>query len=249
MTTDPVTVESTASLAEATTQMDDLRIRHLPVVDAGKLVGVLSDRDLLEIPQGKGLVSEVMNADVATVTPDTTSVTLAVEVVMRGIGCLPVLENETLVGIVTELDILRAFVGVAREGTLTGNVDPPIETLMTCNVRTLAPADTLASAFALLANLKVRHAPVVSEAKLQGILSDRDLRRARGKDLSNETPVTDVMTKNVRTLAPSAILSQAAELMVEHRISALPVIGSDAGDLVGILSSTDVVEHCLGTLR
>ena len=229
--------------------MDDLRIRHRPVVDAGKLVGVLSDRDLLEIPEGSGLVSEVMHADVATVTPDTSSVTLAVEIVMRGIGCLPVLENETLVGIVTELDILRAYAGVAREGKLTGNVDPPIETLMTKNVRTLAPTDTLADAFALLKELNARHAPVVSEAKLLGILSDRDLRRAHGNGLPNETPVADVMTKDVRTLEPSEVLSKAAELMVEHRISALPVVGSDEGELVGILSSTDVVEHCLGTLR
>ena len=249
MTTDPVTVESGASLAEAMTRMDELRVRHLPVVDAGELVGVLSNRDLLEVPRGEGLVSDVMHADVATVTPDTTAVSLVLEVSLRGIGCLPVLEHGNLVGIVTEVDILRAYVGIASRGELAENVNPPIGELMTRTVRTLAATDTLADALVLLADLDARHAPVVREGELLGILSDRDLRRARGSGLPTETPVRDAMTTDVLTLDPSSALALAAALMVEHRIGALPVVGGDKGELAGILSSSDVVEHCVGTLR
>jgi CBS domain-containing protein len=104
--------------------MHNERIRHLPVLDeAGRLVGIISQRDLflnaLVRALGYGTmardrsfrsiaVKEVMTEDVVTTTPETPITAAAQMMVDRKIGCLPVVENNTLVGILSESDIVSA---------------------------------------------------------------------------------------------------------------------------------------------
>jgi CBS domain-containing membrane protein len=105
------------------------RIRHLPVLDddAKNLVGIVSQRDLfrgaLARALGYGeharrkvmdtlLVKEVMSTEVFTTTPDAPLAGAAQVLMERKIGCLPVVENGVLVGIVTEADFVAM---VARQ--------------------------------------------------------------------------------------------------------------------------------------
>lgn len=101
------------------------RVRHLPVLeDNGRLVGILSQRDLfrgaLAHALGYGqhaqrkmldslLVKEVMSSDVMTTGPDTPLVEAARILLERKIGCLPVVEGEQLVDILTEADFVAIF--------------------------------------------------------------------------------------------------------------------------------------------
>lgn len=127
MTRDPVAVPSTASLAEALRLVGRHRLRHLPVVDGGELVGILSDRDLrLAMPSPLGAerpefvaqveatpVEAIMARDVITAGPTETLEDAAVRMCRHRVGALPVLDEAgRLVGILTESDILRAFVTV-----------------------------------------------------------------------------------------------------------------------------------------
>jgi CBS domain-containing protein len=98
------------------------RIRHLPILDDGKVVGVVTQRDLFSAGLAAALgygsrtqatllktvrVKEVMSKPAVTVSPET-SVKEAAQLMMeRKIGCLPVVEGETLLGLVTETDMLR----------------------------------------------------------------------------------------------------------------------------------------------
>ncbi len=116
MTPNPVTVTPGDSLAVAKARMDTGRFRRLPVVDQGKLVGILTEREIrshlgyLESTR----VNAAMTADPATITPRTTAEDAARLMLEHKIGGLPVLDNGALVGIVSTSDVLRAFLNVVQ---------------------------------------------------------------------------------------------------------------------------------------
>jgi len=123
MTRDPVTIEPQAPLSAALETMRERRIRHLPVVDgAGRLVGILTDRDLRHacFARIRALtesftditVEEVMTWAVVTIHPEASLRQAAAVMFDRRIGGLPVVRDGRLVGILTERDLLRAL---ARE--------------------------------------------------------------------------------------------------------------------------------------
>jgi CBS domain-containing membrane protein len=94
--------------------MDELGVRHVPVVDAGRrLVGLVTARDLLRRvgpePAGASLVSvdQVMTADVRSVTPDDGIGRAARVMIEAEVTCLPVVEAGRLVGMLTERDFVR----------------------------------------------------------------------------------------------------------------------------------------------
>ncbi|MEE9582015.1 MAG: CBS domain-containing protein, partial [Acidimicrobiia bacterium] len=124
MSSAPVVVEPKAPLRKVYREMAEHRIRHIPVVSADGLVGVISDRDVREalpspMSPGEAMefaaamdripVWEVMAEEVVTVTPRTSLAEAAHMLAGRKIGCLPVLDAGRLVGIVTETDMLQAF--------------------------------------------------------------------------------------------------------------------------------------------
>ncbi len=100
------------------------RIRHLPVVDGPRLVGIISERDLFRSSLAQALgygtqasrdlmktlrIKDVMVPQVITVSPET-DLCEAVRLMMdRKIGCLPVVETDRLVGLITETDILLQY--------------------------------------------------------------------------------------------------------------------------------------------
>jgi acetoin utilization protein AcuB len=113
------------SLRAAMDAMQSRACRHVPVVEHGRLVGILSDRDLRralvspfvlrerwydEAVLDNTLIRACMSCDVVTVTPDTPLIHAAQLMRDRKIGGLPVLDNERLVGIITETDVLNALI-------------------------------------------------------------------------------------------------------------------------------------------
>jgi len=255
-----VTISPEAFPGDALLLMDNEDVRHLPVVEGGRLVGVISDRDLLDVvgwmpglaptkpqPGHAVRVRDVMHTDLTTVSPQDTVVTAAVQMTVQKIGCLPVVDRAQLVGIVTETDLLHAYFRGCRDGDIDAESDDTIEHLMTRHVFSIAPGMLLKDAVARSHALRVRHLPVVEDLRLVGIVSDRDLRAALGSGQPQETPVSSFMSTNVVTVDPQARVSRAAELMLNHKISALPVVVK--GSLAGILTLTDMLDHCIETLR
>jgi len=106
-------------------------IRHVPVVDKGKLVGIISDRDMKKIlgPKKKIVESEkgtqytvharkvrtLMSRSVTTISPEEKTSDAAAIMAKRKIGCLPVVVKGRLVGILTATDILKAYVKLSIE--------------------------------------------------------------------------------------------------------------------------------------
>lgn len=131
MTKEVVTISPKEGVTVAKHILDEKRIRHLPVVSAGKLVGIITDRDIrrnlpspatsLEIHEiayllDKLQVQMVMTREVVSVTPETSIEAAASLLLAHKIGGLPVLDGERLVGIITEGDLLRALLEREQEG-------------------------------------------------------------------------------------------------------------------------------------
>jgi CBS domain-containing membrane protein len=122
MTTNPHTLEADDVLDLADDLMSMARIRHIPILDGGELVGVVSQRDLfysalvkalgVEQREQKDLMKtfrarDVMIQPVITIWQSATVTEAARLMAENKIGCLPVVEGKRLVGLVTETDILR----------------------------------------------------------------------------------------------------------------------------------------------
>ncbi len=104
-------LKETDCLADAVAAMQELFIRHVPVLDAdGRLSGIVTQRDLLALEHKKDAgtaLREVMRTDVVTVAPDTPLRTAAETMIFHKYGCLPVVADGELVGIITETDFLK----------------------------------------------------------------------------------------------------------------------------------------------
>lgn len=124
MTKNPHTLQADDVLDLADDLMSMDRIRHIPILDRGKVVGILSQRDLFYSALVKALgikqreqkdlmktfrAREVMNTPVFTVSPDATVKEAARLMAENKIGCLPVVKGKQFVGLVTETDVLRYF--------------------------------------------------------------------------------------------------------------------------------------------
>ncbi len=112
----PVTVGPDDTLETARRQMEVAHVRHLPVVDGERLVGMLSDRDL-----GAYLgqlthtrVHVAMVADPTTISPEVSTETAARLMLERRVRALPVVEGERVIGILSSSDILEDYIRAAR---------------------------------------------------------------------------------------------------------------------------------------
>lgn len=117
MTRDPISISPEASIQEAIELMKTHSIRHLPVVDGqGRLVGWVSDTELRGVFIASMIeeltVGDVMIADPITVSSSDVLEQAALLISKHKIGGMPVLEDGKLVGIITVVDILEAFVDI-----------------------------------------------------------------------------------------------------------------------------------------
>ena len=126
MTKDPLTVSPDTLAVEAQKIMKENKIRRLPVVEKGKLVGMVTFRNLIEAAPSSATslsihelnylimkikVKDLMKKNVITVSPEDTVIDAIVRGVEKGIGGFPVVDEQgRLVGIVTETQIARAMI-------------------------------------------------------------------------------------------------------------------------------------------
>ena len=124
--------------------------------------------------------------------------------------------------------------------------------LMTPNPVTVAPQARIAEAWDLMRELEIRHMPVVANGALVGMLSDRDLAHldmtsmltldaAEGLRQELTTPIAKVMHPDVIVVEPETGLDEIVDLLLEHKVGALPVVAGDTYEVLGIVSYIDVL--------
>jgi acetoin utilization protein AcuB len=131
MTPDPFTLTEEDRVKTAVQHLLSAGIRHVPILRDGALVGIVTDRDLRRaLPSLEAGASpakyqafmerttlrDIMTVDPVTCTPDT-DIADAVEIfVERKLGAIPVVDGDELVAILTQIDVLRAFLEVLERG-------------------------------------------------------------------------------------------------------------------------------------
>jgi CBS domain-containing protein len=131
----------------------------------------------------------------------------------------------------------------------------PISTIMTANVITVKPNDSLEKAETLFKKHKIRHIPVVDKKRLVGMLSMNDLLRisfADGafreeEDVSSSIyemfTIPQLMRNRLTTVQPDNSIREVAEIFVQSEYHSLPVVAGDS--LVGIVTTTDMIKYLL----
>ena len=250
------TIGQNDCLGDAYDAMNRARIRHLPVMAGDKLVGVLSERDLLAararadhgdwwlVP-----VSRAMQKPVHTAAPDDSLTEIAGRMAAEKIGAMPVVEYGKLLGIATVADVLEAEVRTAmapspRSTAIAADV-------MTPYPLTVRPDAPLLSAAATMLTRHVRHLPVVDSAStIVGMLSERDVRSAIGDpfhhaETRSDPRVRDAMTKPAFVMPFDTPVVELAKRFADDKIGALPIVDK-FGALIGIVSYIDALRLLVG---
>lgn len=125
-----------------------------------------------------------------------------------------------------------------------------IAELMSTTLVTASPSTPVVEARALMTEKRIRHLLVVNDSRLVGIVTDRDIRLNLPSPATSlsvwelnyllaQLTVDKVMTRTVRTIAPDRDVREAARVMAEQKVGALPVVKD--GRPVGIVTETDML--------
>jgi acetoin utilization protein AcuB len=125
-----------------------------------------------------------------------------------------------------------------------------VENWMNPNVITVDADDSMLDATKILKEHNIRHLPVLEKGKLVGVITDRDLKRASPSDATTleahellyliaTIKVREIMTKNPITVPYNYTIEEAAEILLQAKISGMPVVNKD-GDVIGTITQTDL---------
>jgi len=257
-----VTVASTTPVHDAIQIMVKEGFRRIPIVDPGthRLHGIITATDIIDylgggkkfqIVQRKydGNFFKAINEPVRSIMAEkvvsaqtSAKISDAIELMKRHkVGGLPVVDEENRVwAIVTERDITTLFAGKMRAKVMD---------LMSKRVVTVPPKTSIFEAEKIMIKYGFRRLPIVSENKLIGIATVMDILRffGSGKVFEHlqsgiivqvlQTPLLEIATKEVATIKPEADVGEAARLMRERNVGALPVVENEK--LVGMITERD----------
>jgi CBS domain-containing protein len=264
-----IVISPRTSLLDARALLLKHRISRLIVSEKEKPVGILTEKDLVKSiyridakPLEASRVSEVMSKDLVTVQEGTTLYDCAKIMLDNKISSVIVLKKDkTLSGIITKTDLASVFLTQAS-GQL------PVSKIMTKNVITVKPADSLLYVESVLVNNKISRVVVERNRQPVGIITHRDFIPAKMplwlKQFGDPSEVenyrmapnpkeyrtnqlsylltfigADIMTANPITVEVTDDVSNASLLMIRHGISGLPVVRNKI--LIGIVTKTDIV--------
>lgn len=187
MTRNPLTADPESPMPKAARILLENKITALPVMEKGRLIGILTNTDVLRfLLEGyselkkKVLVSECMTYEVVTIDPDSSLLQAHELMGTLRIRSLPVVENGELKGIVTRTDLMGADpsrLAQHRDAEASYAIlTQPVSKLMTSPVTTIAPDAEITDAAQLIVQQKFHSLPVIDkENKLIGILTESDL--------------------------------------------------------------------------
>lgn len=201
MSSPVMTIPPTLSVLTAARLMEDNRYKRLIVVEKDRLVGIITQTDLVRVLTSYGMwkdVSAIMSPDVATVD-DRVSVAEAARIMaQRDISCVIAMEDNRIVGMFTERDLMKRVIALKRDPNKI-----TLQKIMSSPVISVPPSGSVLMAFKLMEKNKIRRLVVQDEEKLCGVLTQTDVFYAIKGKLQEEEQ------KNIRLLeeSPNSICS------------------------------------------
>lgn len=250
MTRDVVTIDKDERLETVLELMDKKSISKIPVVEQGKLVGIISDGEIadeLGALKNRGIATSTLHASSAmrrkfvTTNPDA-DVEDVVEVLQTtDIGVVPVVHDSVIIGIVTLADLLP-LVKAKRS----------LRDFMITQLHSVGPTDRVIHARRLMLDHGVERLPVLDGGRLVGIVGESDIAfglatfRKRFPDNHQAEQlkrflVSDVMNTKLVTGAPDTTAEEAARVMREADVGSLPIVNGD-GKIAGMITRSDLVK-------
>jgi CBS domain-containing protein len=170
------TIRADMSLLEADRMMEVKCIRRLPVVENGRLVGIVTQTDIaraLISLNSLGCVSDIMTKHVATVHIDATAMEAARLMSCSNISCLIVTHEERIAGILTEKDLLKRIVALQKDPTQTRVVD-----VMSLPVVTVPSSCSIFDASKKMETMHFHRLLVTDGKAICGVVTQTDIMRA-----------------------------------------------------------------------
>jgi len=252
MSSPALSVTKDATIASAMEMMEKERISRLVVMDTGRIVGIVTEKDMVgelgstrtyRLPLSRIHVSSAMTPNPVTVAPDVTAKRAAELMLDHNISGLPVVEEARLVGIVTKMDFAK--ICMEYDDVYVGQV-------MQSSHITVAPSERMVHVRKLLLEEGLLAVPVVNEERVIGVVTMRDVARALAgfhdmvpdqfkSERIKSILVEDVMTQPAFCARMDEAVSKVASVMFERRFSAAPVVNLEE-KLVGLLTKTDLTE-------
>ncbi len=250
------------------TRLDDARkilnaehIRHLPVIENGRLVGIITRRGLLRIDLSalddgilrkehhikEETIGSIMTNNPITTIPDAMLAKSARVMLENKITCLPVVnDKKETIGIITSSDIFRAIIA-----ELQGSHEIiTVKDYMTSRVVTIDPETSLMEVQRVMGVERIRALPVMKEENLIGLITRTDVLSVDPSRLvgymNQESALKilnrkagDFMVSELVTISPEASIVEAAKLMLTYKIHCLPVLSGEK-KLIGIITESDL---------
>jgi PAS domain S-box-containing protein len=169
-------VESAASdisVLEASKILGDRHIKRLPIIDEGKLVGIVTQTDLVRALTSYGLwrdVSEIMSRDIACIKRDATVAEAAEIMTSRDISCIVVMDGDDVAGVLTEKDLLGRVVALQKDPAKTR-----MEDVMSHPVTSVPSTLSVFSASRIMEEMNIRRLIIMKNKHLCGVVTQTDI--------------------------------------------------------------------------
>jgi PAS domain S-box-containing protein len=177
-------ISSNLSVLEASRIVENKHIKQLPVLEEKRLVGIVTQTDLIRVLTSYAMwtdVAEIMSKDVAGIQRKATVADAAKIMASRNISCVIALEADEVVGVLTERDLLKRAVALQKNP-----IHIKIEKIMSSPVITIPPDYSVFSASKVMEKMDIRRLVVIEDKRLCGIITQTDIFRAAKKKLQAE---------------------------------------------------------------
>ncbi len=252
MSEDLITVDKDQNLTDALKLLRKHNVSRLPVTNNKELVGIISERDIAKklgsskyenMPASRLHVSSVMVKDVITVPQSMQLGEVAKIMLEKGIGSVPVMDDDQMVGIVSKADFVTLAVGIAFDKIT-------VKEVMSKDLVVVSPTERIVHARRQMLEAHIGRLPVVEDDKLVGMITSKDLLRAflefrksvpekYQKSQIKDLLVEDIMSSNPVFVSKDMSITEISNIIMETGFNGLPVV--EDNKVVGIITQTDIL--------